>query len=121
MLGHTLAEIAREKAGILKPGVPAVGGRQPPEAARVIAARARRPGAPLLRPGAEGQAGGRGPGLLCGGPGRGPDSPSGGGSGWPHPGSCTSGSAGCVRSVPSPVTASSRTLACTEPSEASAT
>ena len=32
MLGPTLALIAREKAGIVKPGVPAVTGAQPPEA-----------------------------------------------------------------------------------------
>ena len=32
MLGDTLALIAREKAGILKPGVPAVTGLQPPDA-----------------------------------------------------------------------------------------
>ena len=35
-LGETLAEIAGEKAGILKPGVPAVIGRQAPEALAVI-------------------------------------------------------------------------------------
>ncbi|MDB9493104.1 bifunctional folylpolyglutamate synthase/dihydrofolate synthase [Spirulina major CS-329] len=39
-LGPTLADIAREKAGILKPGRPAVLGQFPPEAHRVIAARA---------------------------------------------------------------------------------
>jgi dihydrofolate synthase / folylpolyglutamate synthase len=39
-LGATLAAIAGEKAGILKPGVPAVISRQPPEALDVIAARA---------------------------------------------------------------------------------
>src|SRR5215475_15110005 len=35
-LGNTLAEIAAEKAGIIKPGVPIVMGRLEPEAARVI-------------------------------------------------------------------------------------
>jgi dihydrofolate synthase/folylpolyglutamate synthase len=35
-LGGTLAEIAAEKAGILKPGVPVVVGRQSPEALEVI-------------------------------------------------------------------------------------
>ncbi len=35
-LGETLAEIAAEKAGILKPGVPVVLGRQSPEALEVI-------------------------------------------------------------------------------------
>ncbi len=39
-LGHTLDSIAGEKAGILKPGVPAVFARQRPEAAAVLAARA---------------------------------------------------------------------------------
>ena len=36
MLGDTLALIAREKAGILKPGVPAVTGTQRPEALRAL-------------------------------------------------------------------------------------
>jgi dihydrofolate synthase/folylpolyglutamate synthase len=35
-LGETLAEIAAEKAGILKPGVPVVVGRQSPEALEVV-------------------------------------------------------------------------------------
>ena len=39
-LGHTIEAIAGEKAGILKPGVPAVFGRQRPEAAKVLEARA---------------------------------------------------------------------------------
>jgi dihydrofolate synthase/folylpolyglutamate synthase len=39
-LGDTRAAIAREKAGILKPGVPAVVGDLPEDAARVVAARA---------------------------------------------------------------------------------
>jgi dihydrofolate synthase/folylpolyglutamate synthase len=39
-LGHTIEAIAGEKAGILKPGVPAVFARQRPEAARVLEARA---------------------------------------------------------------------------------
>ena len=47
-LGESLAEIAFEKAGILKPGVPCVVGPQEPEAMRVIEARAERLGAPLL-------------------------------------------------------------------------
>jgi dihydrofolate synthase/folylpolyglutamate synthase len=38
-LGKSLESIAREKAGILKPGVPAVFARQRPEAARVLEAR----------------------------------------------------------------------------------
>lgn len=48
-LGGTLEEVAREQAGILKPDVPAVAGRCPPEAAAVIADRARNVGAPLHR------------------------------------------------------------------------
>ncbi|MBE2275076.1 MAG: bifunctional folylpolyglutamate synthase/dihydrofolate synthase [Rhodobacteraceae bacterium] len=47
-LGETLAEIAGEKAGIVKRGVPVVVGPQPPEAMAVIEARANRLGAPLL-------------------------------------------------------------------------
>jgi dihydrofolate synthase / folylpolyglutamate synthase len=39
-LGHTIEAIAGEKAGILKPGVPAVFARQRPEAAGVLEARA---------------------------------------------------------------------------------
>ena len=39
-LGHTIEAIASEKAGILKPGVPAVFARQRPEAAAVLEARA---------------------------------------------------------------------------------
>jgi len=46
-LGDTLAAIAGEKAGILKPGVPCVVGRQELEALRVIEARAEEIGAPL--------------------------------------------------------------------------
>jgi dihydrofolate synthase/folylpolyglutamate synthase len=38
MLGDTLALIAAEKAGILKPGVPAVTGLQPPEALQALLA-----------------------------------------------------------------------------------
>ncbi|HSR71336.1 MAG TPA: folylpolyglutamate synthase/dihydrofolate synthase family protein [Kiloniellales bacterium] len=50
-LGDTIEKIAFEKAGILKPGVPAVIAPQPPEAAAVIAARAAEIGAPLSRAG----------------------------------------------------------------------
>jgi len=39
-LGHTIESIAGEKAGILKPGVPAVFARQRPEARAVLEARA---------------------------------------------------------------------------------
>lgn len=47
LLGTTLAEIAAEKAGILKPGVPAVVGRLPGPAAAVVAGRAAEVGAPV--------------------------------------------------------------------------
>ncbi|MGM0559594.1 MAG: bifunctional folylpolyglutamate synthase/dihydrofolate synthase [Pseudomonadota bacterium] len=47
-LGDSLEKIAREKAGILKPGVPAIIGLQPPEALRVIQDRAEEVGAPLI-------------------------------------------------------------------------
>lgn len=46
-LGSTLSEIAAEKAGILKPGIPAVSAPQAPEAAAVLQARAAEIGAPL--------------------------------------------------------------------------
>ena len=48
MLGDTHAAIAAEKAGILKPGVPAVTGVEHDVAASVIARRAAEVGAPLL-------------------------------------------------------------------------
>ncbi len=47
-LGETLAEIAGEKAGILKPGVVCVSAAQEGAAANVIAARAAALGAPLV-------------------------------------------------------------------------
>ncbi len=46
-LGNTLAEIAGEKAGIIKPGVPVVSAPQRTEAEEVIRARAAECGAPL--------------------------------------------------------------------------
>jgi dihydrofolate synthase/folylpolyglutamate synthase len=59
LLGETLAEIAGEKAGIVKPGVPLVTAMQPPEALRVLESVCAERGAPLavvgrdwhLRPG----------------------------------------------------------------------
>ena len=36
LLGGTLTSIAREKAGVIKPGIPVIVGRVPPEAAHVI-------------------------------------------------------------------------------------
>jgi len=47
-LGDRLEQIAGEKAGILKPNVPAVLGPQEPEALQVIQNRAQELGAPLL-------------------------------------------------------------------------
>jgi dihydrofolate synthase/folylpolyglutamate synthase len=52
-LGSTLAAIAGEKAGIVKPGAPLVTGALAPEAAAVAAQRAREAGVPLVRLGAE--------------------------------------------------------------------
>jgi dihydrofolate synthase/folylpolyglutamate synthase len=48
-LGGTLAAVAREKAGILKPGVPCFLGRLPPEADEAIERAAAEVGAPLFR------------------------------------------------------------------------
>jgi dihydrofolate synthase/folylpolyglutamate synthase len=47
-LGHTLSQIAFEKAGIAKPGTPLVVGRLPAEAARRIATVAAEVGAPVI-------------------------------------------------------------------------
>src|ERR1700736_1759846 len=47
-LGHSLREIAAEKAGILKKGVPAVLAAQRPEAREVILARAAKLGCPVI-------------------------------------------------------------------------
>lgn len=52
-LGDTLASIAREKAGIIKAGVPCVVAKQPPQALKAIETVARRVKAPLLRFGNE--------------------------------------------------------------------
>ena len=46
-LGETLASIAAEKAGIIKPGVPVITGAEAPDALQVIAARAREQNARL--------------------------------------------------------------------------
>ncbi len=48
MLGDTLALIAVEKAGIIKPGVPVVTGAQQPEVLAVLQAHADAAGVPLL-------------------------------------------------------------------------
>lgn len=51
VLGHTLAEIAREKAGILKAGVPLVTAVEPGPAHETIVEHARRLGCPLYEVG----------------------------------------------------------------------
>src|SRR5204863_7999961 len=53
LLGDSLAAIAREKAGIAKPGVPLLLGALPEEALAEITATAARVGAPLERLGFE--------------------------------------------------------------------
>jgi dihydrofolate synthase/folylpolyglutamate synthase len=62
-LGDTLAKIAFEKAGIMKPGVPCATGAQAAEALRVIADRAEAVGAPLLARDAAWRIAPAGPGL----------------------------------------------------------
>lgn len=52
-LGNTLAAIAREKAGIIKPGVPVVSGVTEEEPRAVIAATAREHGCRLIQLGAD--------------------------------------------------------------------
>ena len=47
ILGGTIAEIAREKAGIIKSGSPVVSGPQPPEALQVIRQVSQEKGSPL--------------------------------------------------------------------------
>jgi len=73
-LGATLAAIAAEKAGIIKPGVSVVSGVQEPAAAGVIAAAATERGAELWQAGSDYQWGGdhaamwfRAPGLSLDG------------------------------------------------------
>lgn len=50
VLGPTVADIAREKAGILKPGCPAVVGALPSEAEQVVLTRALELQCPLITP-----------------------------------------------------------------------
>lgn len=52
-LGNTLAKIAFEKAGVIKPGVPVVVGELPNEALAVVTAEARERHAPFLPAGGE--------------------------------------------------------------------
>ncbi|MBD2251586.1 glutamate ligase domain-containing protein [Nostoc parmelioides] len=49
-LGPTVADIAGEKAGILKPGCPAVVGMLPPDAEKVVRSRAQELQCPLILP-----------------------------------------------------------------------
>ncbi len=56
ILGHTLTEIAHEKAGIIKPGVPVVTSARAPEALAEITRIAAERDAPLTRVGPEGAA-----------------------------------------------------------------
>ena len=49
-LGPTLADIAREKAGILKPGCPVVVGPLPPDAEKVVRSRALELQCPIFTP-----------------------------------------------------------------------
>lgn len=51
LLGDRLSDIAREKAGIIKPGIPVVSAPQQHEAERVIEEVARAQGSPLVRVG----------------------------------------------------------------------
>jgi dihydrofolate synthase/folylpolyglutamate synthase len=53
VLGNTLTEIAAEKAGIIKPGVPLVLAPQPEEARLVVTRIARERGAPLIQIGVD--------------------------------------------------------------------
>ncbi|MGH2515179.1 MAG: bifunctional folylpolyglutamate synthase/dihydrofolate synthase, partial [Ktedonobacterales bacterium] len=57
VLGNTLAEIAREKAGIIKPGVPVVTSATAPEAVETLVAIAAARAAPLTRVGPSGTPG----------------------------------------------------------------
>src|SRR6185503_17551992 len=53
LLGHTLAEIAAEKGGIIKPGIPVVIAPQKPEAAAVLERIASERGAALVQVGVD--------------------------------------------------------------------
>jgi dihydrofolate synthase/folylpolyglutamate synthase len=57
-LGHSLEEIATEKGGILKPGVPVVLAEQRPEAREVVLARAAKLGCPVIETAREFRTGG---------------------------------------------------------------
>jgi dihydrofolate synthase/folylpolyglutamate synthase len=68
-LGKQLRQIAVEKAGIAKPGVPMVVGRLVPEAEAAVVARAREVGAPLTHAGRDCVLAAGGDGLVFRGPG----------------------------------------------------
>ena len=51
LLGDDLSAIAREKAGIIKPGVPVIVAPQPPQAMRILETTATQQRAPLVRVG----------------------------------------------------------------------
>jgi len=55
-LGNSLAEIAFEKAGVMKPGTPVCLSRQPPEAMAVFDKRARELGCPVFKLGVHARA-----------------------------------------------------------------
>ncbi len=63
LLGDTLAAVAAEKAGIMKPGVPVVTGAQPPQVLAVLTGAALEAGAPLLARGRDWTVEAHGPGL----------------------------------------------------------
>lgn len=62
-LGRDLAVIAREKAGIIKPGVPVLSAAQPPEAGAVLAECAASCGSELLQAGRDWQVSPQGDGF----------------------------------------------------------
>ncbi|MGE3143338.1 MAG: folylpolyglutamate synthase/dihydrofolate synthase family protein [Hyphomonadaceae bacterium] len=64
ILGRTRQEIAAHKAGIIKPGAPAIAARQHEDAAAVLVAAADRAGAPLLLGGRDWDVYARGGRLL---------------------------------------------------------
>lgn len=67
LLGPTLADIAREKAGIIKENVPVITGVLPPEAAAVVVEEAANKRAPLFRLGEEFQIRSPGEVTFCDG------------------------------------------------------
>lgn len=54
-LGPTVADIAREKAGIIKPGCPVVVGKLPPDAEKVVRSRAQELQSPYIAPKSAGE------------------------------------------------------------------